>query len=61
VDDGGREATIGTGLGLPLSRRMAEMMKGSLNVTSVVGEGSIFTFALPAPALPAALRPVAGA
>jgi signal transduction histidine kinase len=61
VDHGGREATIGTGLGLPLSRRMAEMMKGSLNVTSVVGEGSIFTFALPAPALPAALRPVAGA
>lgn len=61
VDDGSRQAAQGTGLGLPLSRRMAEMMRGSLNVSSVVGEGSTFTFILPAPALPAALRQAAGA
>jgi signal transduction histidine kinase len=61
VDDERNQATQGTGLGLPLSRRMAEMMKGTLMVSSVVGEGSTFTFTLPAPALPAALRPVAGA
>lgn len=61
VDDGSRQAVQGTGLGLPLSRRMAEMMKGSLTVSSVVGEGSTFTFTLPTPTLPAGLRPVAGA
>jgi two-component system, sensor histidine kinase and response regulator len=55
VDDGGRQATKGTGLGLPLSRQMAEMMNGSLNVTSVVGEGSVFTFILPASPPPASL------
>jgi signal transduction histidine kinase len=61
VDDGSRQAVQGTGLGLPLSRRVAEMMKGSLTVSSVVGEGSTFTFTLPTPTLPAGLRPVAGA
>ena len=37
----------GTGLGLPISRRLAELLGGSLNVTSVVGEGSRFALRLP--------------
>ena len=37
----------GTGLGLPLSRRLAELMGGSLSVESVVGEGATFTLSLP--------------
>jgi signal transduction histidine kinase len=61
VDDGSRQVAQGTGLGLPLSRRMAEMMKGSLTVNSVVGEGSTFTLTMPAPTLPASLQRVAGA
>jgi signal transduction histidine kinase len=37
----------GTGLGLPLSRRLAALLGGTLSVTSVVGEGSTFTLRLP--------------
>jgi signal transduction histidine kinase len=39
----------GTGLGLPLARRMVELHGGRLTVESVVGMGSTFTFALPLP------------
>ena len=38
----------GTGLGLTLSRRLAELMGGSLEVASKIGEGSVFTLRLPA-------------
>jgi len=38
----------GTGLGLPISRRLAELLRGSLTVESVVGEGSTFKLQLPA-------------
>ncbi|HEX6588447.1 MAG TPA: ATP-binding protein [Longimicrobiales bacterium] len=38
----------GTGLGLPISRRLAELLGGSLTVASVVGEGSRFALKLPA-------------
>ncbi|GIV75024.1 ATP-binding protein [Caldilinea sp.] len=43
----------GTGLGLSLVRRMAELHGGSITLTSVVGEGSRFTLSLPwRPAVP---------
>ena len=36
----------GTGLGLPISRRLAEALGGTLTVSSVLGEGSTFTLTL---------------
>jgi PAS domain S-box-containing protein len=40
----------GTGLGLPISRRLATMLGGSLTVESVVDQGSTFRLTLPASA-----------
>jgi K+-sensing histidine kinase KdpD len=37
----------GTGLGLPLSRRLAELLGGSVTVTSEVGMGSAFSVTVP--------------
>ena len=37
----------GTGLGLYISKRFCEMLGGDLTVTSVTGEGSVFTVRLP--------------
>ena len=37
----------GTGLGLPLSRKLAELMGGTLTVESEVGRGSTFILSLP--------------
>src|SRR5918996_255444 len=37
----------GTGLGLPISRRLAEMLRGTLEVISDVGKGSTFRLTLP--------------
>jgi signal transduction histidine kinase len=39
---------LGTGLGLPISRRLAVLLGGTLTVTSKVGEGSTFCLTLPA-------------
>jgi len=45
----GRERTAveGTGIGLVISRRLAELMGGSLRAQSVAGEGSTFLLTLP--------------
>jgi signal transduction histidine kinase/CheY-like chemotaxis protein len=37
----------GTGLGLPLSRKLAALLGGKLSVESIVGKGSTFTLELP--------------
>jgi signal transduction histidine kinase len=37
----------GTGLGLPISRRLAQLLDGSLTVHSVPGQGSSFRLSLP--------------
>jgi PAS domain S-box-containing protein len=47
VQLGKTQLTEGTGLGLPISRRLAEMLQGQLEIESVVGEGSTFRLTLP--------------
>ncbi len=42
-----RSALQGTGIGLVISRRLAELMGGSIGVKSFPGEGSSFTLRLP--------------
>lgn len=37
----------GTGLGLPLSRKLAQLLGGNVSVTSEVGVGSVFTVRIP--------------
>lgn len=38
---------LGTGLGLPVSRRLAEVLRGRLSVSSEPGKGAVFTLSLP--------------
>lgn len=42
-----RGKPVGTGLGLPISRRLARMLGGELTVSSEVGAGSVFSLSLP--------------
>lgn len=41
------EERLGTGLGLPLSRRLAQLLRGNLYATAVPGAGARFTLELP--------------
>ena len=53
VSHGTDRAYEGTGLGLPLVRRLAEAMGGGVRAESTPGEGSLFTVWFPAAAGPA--------
>ncbi len=60
VQLGKTQLTEGTGLGLPISRRLAEMLQGSLVIESEPGEGSTFRLVLPANGETPPVRRVAG-
>lgn len=47
ADSSASRAVEGTGLGLTITRRLVQLHGGSMDVTSVVGEGSTFTVRLP--------------
>ena len=47
VDDSDRRKYLGSGLGLSISKQLAELMNGSLRVTSVPKQGSEFVLSLP--------------
>ena len=47
VDQSMTRRVGGSGLGLPISRRLARLLGGDVTVTSVEGKGSTFTFSLP--------------
>ncbi len=40
----GRKSQQGTGLGLPISKKFVELMGGAIGVSSILGQGSVFSF-----------------
>jgi len=59
--DAGRTDIEGTGIGLTITRRLAEMMGGAAGVDSEVGVGSTFWIELPLEAAPAGAAPARAA
>ena len=47
ADSGTTRQYGGTGLGLPISRKLAQLLGGNLTATSMAGVGSTFTLILP--------------
>lgn len=45
--ESGKNASQGTGLGLPLSRRLVQLMGGDITISSEKGCGATFSFAIP--------------
>lgn len=49
VDGSARRPFAGVGLGLAISRKLCELLNGSLSVHSEIGKGSVFTIEITAP------------
>lgn len=47
VDSKRNRSVEGTGLGLSITRRLVELMQGTIDVESVYGEGTVFTVEIP--------------
>jgi len=42
--EAGRKSQQGTGLGLPISKKFIQLMRGDIRVNSIAGQGAIFSF-----------------
>lgn len=58
VDSGDNRKYGGAGLGLSICKQLVELMQGTIQVSSALGNGSIFTVTLPFTISPAASRTV---